>query len=340
MSLFEHINLTTAAILCGGGLDLLVGDPHWFYHPVRLIGLLITGLEKGLRAVFPKTKRGERAGGVCLVILTLAATGGLAFLFLKLADLADAALFGAGKGPGVFHFLAETVAGCTLLAARSLHDESTRVLKALEGGSLEDARKAVSMIVGRDTERLTAEGVAKAAVETVAENTSDGVIAPLFYLAVGGPVLGWLYKAVNTMDSMVGYKNDRYQYFGTAAAKLDDAVNFLPSRIAGLGMVLCSKWVGLNRKGAWKIFCRDRRNHASPNSAQTEAAMAGALGVQLAGDAWYFGKLVKKKTIGDPIREVQPSDIRLANRLMYSVSLLIMVILLIIRTFVALFFCR
>lgn len=352
------MNLTTLAVLCGAGLDLLTGDPHWFCHPVRLIGLLITGLEKLLWAVYPKTKRGERAAGVCLVILTLTAVGAAAAAILHLADLADlaawkagiyprpeeAVLPDAGAAPGeglpVFHFLAEVLMTCTLLAARSLHDEAFKVMKILQEGDLAGARSAVSMIVGRDTEKLTEEGVAKAAVETVAENTSDGVVAPLFFLALGGPVLGWLYKAVNTMDSMVGYRNDRYRYFGTAAAKLDDAVNFLPSRMAGTAMVLCSKQAGLDRKGAWKIFLRDRRNHASPNSAQTEAAMAGALNVQLAGDAYYFGKLVKKKTIGDPVRRIAPEDIRSACRLMYFASAFIMVILVLIRIIAAEFLCR
>ena len=201
-----------------------------------------------------------------------------------------------------------------------------KVYAALEEGDLPKARKAVSMIVGRDTQKLTEEGVAKAAVETVAENSSDGVIAPLLFLALGGPALGFFYKAVNTLDSMVGYKNDTYLYFGRFSAKLDDVLNFIPSRISGLLLVLASPLAGLSMEGAWKIFRRDRRNHASPNSAQTEAAVAGALGVQLAGDAYYFGKLYKKPTIGDPLRPVEYEDIRRVNRLMYAAVCLALVL--------------
>ena len=190
------------------------------------------------------------------------------------------------------------------------------------------------MIVGRDTRELTEEGVTKAAVETVAENTSDGVVAPLMFLAIGGPVAGWMYKAVNTMDSMVGYRNDRYRYFGTAAARLDDVLNFLPARLSGILMVLCANAAGLDSRNAWRIFRRDRKRHASPNSAQTEAAMAGALRIQLAGDASYFGKVVKKPTLGDPIRKVEAEDIRRANRLMFLSVLPAVVVLLGMRTWI------
>ena len=205
-----------------------------------------------------------------------------------------------------------------ILATKSLKVESDRVYIALKDKGLEAGRKAVSMIVGRDTQNLTEEGVTKAAVETVAENTSDGVIAPLFYMLIGGAVLGFAYKAINTMDSMVGYKNDRYQWFGTAAAKLDDVVNFLPARISALLMVGTAFISGksYNGKQAWRIWRRDNRKHASPNSAQTESVCAGALGIQLAGDASYFGKVVKKPYIGDPTRAVEPEDIRRTNRLM------------------------
>ena len=227
-------------------------------------------------------------------------------------------LFLAAKLSIWLAFALEVFWSFQILAAKSLKTESMRVYEALKEGELEKARKAVSMIVGRDTERLTEEGVAKAAVETVAENSSDGVVAPLIFLAVGGPVLGFFYKSVNTLDSMVGYKNDRYLYFGRFSAKLDDVLNFIPARISGLLLVTASPLAGLDVKGAWRIFKRDRKNHASPNSAQTEAAAAGALGVQLAGDAWYFGKLYKKPTIGDALRPVGYEDIRRVNRLMYA----------------------
>lgn len=224
------------------------------------------------------------------------------------------------------------VAGCLLeawltyrlLAAKSLRDASMKVYRALVQDTLDRARYAVSMIVGRDTENLTTEGVTKAAVETVAENTSDGVIAPMLYMAIGGPVLGMIYKAINTMDSMVGYKNEKYMDYGRTAAKLDDLVNFLPARISGLLMVaaafLLKPLDGFDGRNAWRIFCRDRRKHASPNAAHTEATCAGALRVQLAGDTPYFGKVVSKPTLGDGLRPIEPEDIPKANHLMMGTA--------------------
>ena len=203
-------------------------------------------------------------------------------------------------------------------------DESTKVQRALEDGTLDDARQAVRMIVGRDVERLDRQGVAKAAVETVAENTSDGVVAPLLFMALGGAPLAVLYKAVNTMDSMVGYKNERYLHLGWAAAKLDDVLNWVPARVSGLVMCLVAPLVGLDGRSAWRVFRRDRLAHSSPNAAHTEAACAGALGVQLAGSNWYFGRLVEKPTIGDDLRPVEPADIARANGLMYATSVAVL----------------
>ena len=219
-------------------------------------------------------------------------------------------------------FVLETFWCGQLLATRSLKDESMKVYDRLKNGTIDEARYAVSMIVGRDTKDLTEEGVTKAAVETVAENSSDGIIAPMLYMAIGGAPLMFLYKGINTMDSMLGYKNDRYLYFGRCAAKLDDVANFIPARISGWLMVLATVFAGMDTKNAAKIYKRDRRNHASPNSAQTEAAMAGALDVQLAGNAYYFGKLYEKPTIGDPIRPVETEDIKRANRLLYATCIL------------------
>ena len=221
-----------------------------------------------------------------------------------------------------------------IFATKSLKVESDRVYIALKDKGLEAGRKAVSMIVGRDTQNLTEEGVTKAAVETVAENTSDGVIAPLFYMLIGGAVLGFTYKAINTMDSMVGYKNDKYQWFGTAAAKLDDVVNFIPARVSAVLMILAAYLNGMDGKNAACIFRRDRFNHKSPNSAQTEAVMAGALDVQLAGDAWYFGKLHKKPTIGDPVREMELLDIRRSHKLLYGTAMLGLILGIILRILV------
>lgn len=306
------------AVLAGFLLDLLVGDPHWLYHPVRLVGGLISAGERGLRRLFPTTPRGERLAGGVLAILVITVT----------ASVPAGLLWLAGKIHPWLKFSLETILCYQLFAVRSLRDESMKVYRELEKGDLPGARRAVSMIVGRDTQNLDAAGVTKAAVETVAENTSDGIVAPMVFMVLGGPVLGWLYKAVNTMDSMIGYKNDRYLNFGRFAAKLDDVLNFFPARLSGLMMVVCSPLAGLNGKNAWKTFKRDRFNHASPNSAQTEAVMAGALGVQLAGDAWYFGKLHKKKTIGDSLRPVEAEDIVRANRLLYVTSAATLALLL------------
>ncbi len=305
-----------SALVLGFLLDLAFGDPRWLYHPIRLIGNLIAWAEKPFRAAFPKSEKGELAAGTFFAVFVVAVSTAVPAILLALASRLSSWLV----------FALEVFWSFQILAAKSLKSESMKVYAALKEGDLSEARKAVSMIVGRDTQKLTEEGVAKAAVETVAENSSDGVIAPLLFLALGGPALGFFYKAVNTLDSMVGYKNDTYLYFGRFSAKLDDVLNFIPSRISGLLLVLASPLAGLSMEGAWKIFRRDRRNHASPNSAQTEAAAAGALGVQLAGDAYYFGKLYKKPTIGDPLRPVEYEDIWRVNRLMYAAVCLALVL--------------
>lgn len=318
--------LTLAALLTGYVLDLIFGDPRQIYHPIRIIGNLIAVLEKGIRKVFPKTSKGELAGGTVLVVLVVLICTAVPAALLGLA---------AWIHPAVYWLLASFWCW-QILATKSLKTESMKVYAPLKEGDLPAARRAVAMIVGRDTERLTEEGVAKAAVETVAENTSDGIVAPLIFLALGGPALGFFYKAVNTMDSMVGYKNERYLYFGRTAARLDDVLNFLPSRISAWLMILAAAFLGMDGKNAKRIYLRDRRNHASPNSAQTEAVMAGALRVQLAGDAWYFGELYKKPTIGDPFRAVEPEDIVRANRLMYLTSALALAVCGILRAVICL----
>lgn len=307
---------TPLALILGFVIDLVLGDPRWMYHPVRIIGLEISFLEKKLRRVFPKTPKGERQAGMIMVIL-LCILG-----FFIPAGI----LFAAYKIHTFLGILIESFMCYQMLAARSLKEESMKVYRELKKGDLDGSRYAVSMIVGRDTENLTFEGVTKAAVETVAENTSDGEIAPLFYMAVGGPPLLYLYKTVNTMDSMVGYKNDRYLNFGRYGAKLDDIVNYIPARISAFLMIGAAWITGMDGKSAWKIFKRDRYNHASPNSAQTESAMAGALNVQLAGNAYYFGKLYEKPTLGDPKRPVEFEDIPRANRLLYGSAILATVI--------------
>lgn len=314
------LHYTGIALAAGFLLDLAIGDPRWLYHPVRLIGKLIDRLEKNIRKVFPKTSGGELAGGIFLVIGVVLVTVGVTAGILHMA-------YGLHAAAG---FALESFMCYQMLAVRSLKDESMLVYDALTSGkesSLADGRDAVSRIVGRDTQNLDETGVTKAAVETVAENFGDGVFAPMFYMALGGPVCMYLYKAINTMDSMLGYKNERFLYFGRAAAKLDDVVNFIPARMAGILLVI-SAWIGpFDGKNAGRIFARDRREHASPNSAHTEAAAAGALDIQLAGDAYYFGKLYEKPLIGDPLQEVVPDDIRRMNRLMYGAAFLSVAVL-------------
>lgn len=313
------------ACVTGFLLDCIFGDPAWMYHPIRVIGNLISVLEKGLRKLLcsripasEQKKKNERevlAGGI-LWILTVSLS------FLVPAVL----LFAAGKVHPAVRFLLETFWCYQIFAARCLVGESKKVYQKLKEDDLPGARRAVSMIVGRDTENLTAEGVTKAAVETVAENTSDGVTAPLLFLLIDGAPLGFLYKAVNTMDSMLGYKNEKYLYFGRIPAKMDDVFNYIPARLTAWFMVAAAFLTGMDGENAWKIYLRDKRKHASPNSAQSEAVCAGALDVQLAGDAVYFGKVYKKDYIGDAIRKIEPEDILRAGKLMYMTTILMMVV--------------
>lgn len=304
----QHILAMTAGIL----LDFCVGDPAWIPHPVRGIGWLISRLETNIRIMLPKTVNGERMGGIVLVAGVLVATGVCSY----------GILWAAGLVHPYVSLLAECIMCWQMLAAKGLKTESMKVWRALKQQDVEGARTAVSMIVGRDTKTLSEEGIIKAAVETVAENTSDGVIAPLFYMAFGGGAWAFLYKAVNTMDSMVGYKNETYINFGRTAARLDDLFNLIPSRLSAIFMIISSFLLGMDGKRAVKIYLRDRHNHKSPNSAQTEAVCAGALQVQLAGDAYYFGTLYEKPTIGDNIRPAEADDIRRANRLLYMTAVL------------------
>lgn len=297
-----------AAIVLGFLLDLWLADPAWMPHPVVIMGKCITGLEKFLRARFPATPEGERAAGRVLAVVlpvgTLLLTAAVCLVANRLHPLLGLAV--------------QTIWCWQALAVKGLAVESRRVYGCLAAEDLPGARKAVARIVGRDTQNLTEEGVTKAAIETVAENFSDGVVAPLVYMLIGGAPLALCYKAINTMDSMVGYKNQRYLHFGRAAARLDDAANFLPSRLAALFWILAAALTGQDGKNAWRIWRRDRRNHASPNSAQTESACAGALGVQLAGPAYYFGEYYDKPTIGDARRAVEPQDILRANRMLFA----------------------
>ena len=306
------------AFFGGFVLDGILGDPHSLPHPVRLIGGLILWLERRLRG-----KEGSRADvlkGLLLVIsvclLSILLAGGITALAYLVHPYAGIAV--------------ELLLTYYAIALKSLRLESMKVVSALEEEGLSKAKKALSMVVGRDTEPLDEAGVLRAAVETVAENASDGIIAPLFYLAIGGPALGWFYKAVNTMDSMVGYKNEKYLYFGRCAARLDDFVNYIPSRISGILISISAFFSGREFSGkcAFKIWRRDGRNHKSPNSAQGEAAAAGALGIRLGGGAYYFGEWVEKPTIGDDRRPIERSDVGKCNNLIRNAFILWWLILL------------
>lgn len=308
------------AFIAGFVLDLLIGDPHFIPHPVRLIGSLISFCDKrlncdaGYNISEKKLNLIKYKRGMLLAFTVIFATFAMSVIIIVAA-------YSINLYAGV---IVEAVMTWQILATKCLRVESMRVYDALRTDGVDAGRRAVSMIVGRDTSVLDAAGVTRAAVETIAENTSDGVIAPMLYTAIGGPVLGFVYKAVNTMDSMLGYKNDKYMYFGRFAARLDDVVNFIPARISAY-LMIAAAFIGgrqFDGKNAYHIFKRDRFNHASPNSAQTESVCAGALRVQLAGDAVYFGKLVKKKYIGDGLREIEYEDIKRANRLMYITAFL------------------
>jgi adenosylcobinamide-phosphate synthase len=308
MTILENRILCLAAAFF---LDNLLGDPYCLPHPVRFIGRLIGFFDGGLRkeSDSPGIKRKK---GLLLVIFMLAICGGVTFIGLYI-------VYHIHRAAGI---VVESILCYQMLSMKSLKMESMKVYRALKKGEIEQARKAVSMIVGRDTDRLDEDGITRACVETVAENTSDGVIAPMFYLAIGGGLFGVLYKTINTMDSMVGYKNEKYMDFGRYAAKLDDLANYIPSRIAALLMIAGSGVCRLNPGNALRIYRRDRRKHASPNSAQTESVCAGALGIRLAGDAWYFGQKVEKPYIGDNLRRIEAEDIRRANVLLYVTSFL------------------
>ena len=302
-------------LLLGFCIDLLVGDPHGFPHPVVWIGKLITALENFFRKSLPKNPQGEKTGGIILWFTVVFITVFIPTLILKLCEFFNIYI----------KIAAESIMIWQILAIRSLRDESIKVFTALKSGDIEAARKAVSMIVGRDTERLDDKGITRAAVETVAENTSDGVIAPMLFIALGGAPAGFFYKAANTMDSMLGYIDPPYTNFGWFSAKMDDLLNYIPARLSALLMLFAGWILRLDLPNGWRIFCRDRYKHASPNSAQTEAACAGLLDIRLAGDAWYHGILHKKQFIGDPIREIEYNDIPRSCRLEYLTALFMLI---------------
>ncbi|MCI7351220.1 MAG: adenosylcobinamide-phosphate synthase CbiB [Ruminococcus sp.] len=312
--------ILTLPMVVGFIIDIIFGDPYSLPHPVREIGTLISKLEKFVRSRFNNLRK----GGVFLAIAVLVISTLAPLLILIICYRINV----------ILGIAIESVMCWQLVAARCLQKESMKVCRALEENDTEKARKAVSMIVGRDTDVLDEKGIIKAAVETVAENTSDGVTAPIMYISAGGAALGFLYKAVNTMDSMIGYKNEKYADIGRFAARLDDLLNYIPSRLTALAMILSAYLLRFDVKNAFYIWKRDRRKHASPNSAQTESVCAGALDIRLAGDAYYFGELHKKEFIGDDIRPPESEDIRRANRLMYCTSVIVLIISAAARAFI------
>lgn len=309
-------------LICGFILDLILGDPYNLPHPVRLMGKFISYLEKFFRNKMPYNLR---LGGIILSIIVLTFSALIPAFILFICYQVNAWL-------GV---IVESIFVYYMLAARCLCNESMKVCKAIEADDISTARQAVSMIVGRDTDKLDKNGILRAAVETVAENTSDGETAPIFYMAFGGAAAGFFYKAANTMDSMLGYKNDKYIDFGRFAAKFDDVLNFVPSRISALMMIAAAFVLRYDFKSAYKIWRRDRNSQASPNAAQTESAAAGALGLQLLGDAYYFGELHHKNTIGNDVREIEADDIRRVNRLMFAASVIMLLFATAVRLLLA-----
>ena len=317
---------TTVAAVVGFILDLLIGDPVFALHPVRLIGRLIAFLEKKLRKPGDSCS-GDIRRGTAVAVLTVTITALITF----------AVVFVCGRISRVLLVTVEALMCWVVLSARDMTVESRRVYSALADGDLPRARQALSMIVGRDTEKLSEEEIVKATVETVAENTSDGEIAPLFYLFFGGVVFGFIYKAVNTLDSMIAYRNDRYYYFGRAAAVADDVMNYIPSRIAARLMIVGAGALGFDRESARRVHRRDAMLHDSPNSAQTESACAGALNIRLAGFISYGGRLSYKPELGDPMRKAGREDINNANKMMLFASGLMMFLFVFIRLLIYLF---
>ena len=308
--------MTLIAIVAGFILDLIFGDPHSLPHPICLIGNLISFLERNLRKIFGFSNNGLLFGGGVLVLIVISTCFALPYALLYLAGMVNPWLA----------FALETLMFYQIFATKCLRDESMKVYYALQKGDLDEARLMLSWIVGRDTKNLSEAEVTKGAVETIAENTADGIIAPMFYMFLGGAPLAFLYKGINTMDSMVGYKNEKYLYFGRCAAKLDDVANFIPARITGVLMIGAAYFLNLDVQGAWKTFWRDRYNHLSPNSAMTESVAAGALNIQLGGGHFYFDKWVHKDTIGDDIRPVKAEDIVATNNLLYMTAILSLIL--------------
>lgn len=314
--------MTLVAVVCGFILDLFFGDPLWMPHPICLIGNLIGFLEKKLRKIAGDDSSNLLVAGFCLVVIILTFSFVVPYYILVLAKSISPWLA----------FVVETIMFYQIFAIKSLKDESEKVYDKLIHSTIEQARIQLSWIVGRDTAELSKEEVTKGTIETIAENTADGVIAPMFFMIIGGAPLAFLYKGINTMDSMVGYKNEQFLYFGRCAARLDDIANFIPARISAFFMIVATVVLNYNYKNAIKIFLRDRYKHLSPNSAQTESVVAGALGITLGGGHYYFGKFVPKEVMGDEINKVRFEDIKKTNKIMYASSAIGLLIFFIIKS--------
>ncbi len=307
-------------IVMGYIADLIFGDPYWFPHPVRFIGRFISSFENLLRRLV-HSETSEKIAGFILTGVTVVISYLVVWILLKISLSVSTLLFHIVN---IFFIY-------TVLATRCLGDEAKKIYRYLINGDINNARKALSYIVGRDTEKLDVQGICRAVIETVSENTSDGIVAPLFYLFLGGVPLAMAYKAINTLDSMVGYKNERYINMGMASARLDDIANFIPARLTSFLIAIASFITGLNPRRSLSIMLRDGRNNPSPNSGYPEASMAGALGVRLGGPSSYGGQIVEKPYIGDPEDTVTPEHIILSTRVMYVTSLLAFITGLIIQ---------
>lgn len=317
----KHYMMTMAAIVCGFILDVIFGDPLWLPHPICLIGNLIGFLEKKLRKIAGENSSNLLVAGFLLVAIVLVLSFAITYYILDFAKSFNPWLA----------FIIETIMFYQIFAIKSLKEESEKVYDKLVNSTIEKARVQLSWIVGRDTAELSKDEVTKGTIETIAENTADGVIAPMFFMFIGGAPLAFLYKGINTMDSMVGYKNDKFLYFGRCAAKLDDLANFIPARITAVLMIMATFILKYNYKNAIKIFLRDRYKHLSPNSAQTESVVAGALGITLGGGHYYFGKFVPKEIMGDNLNKVSTEDIKKTNKIMYLSATIGLVIFVIIK---------
>ena len=303
--------MTPAVFLGAYVVDIIIGDSHRFPHPVVIIGKFVRFLEGGMGGFIDKKK-----GGIILWFTVV-----IPVYFITLGIVEGCFFINSLFGAMITILLASLT-----LATKSLYDESKTVLNALNRGNMEEARKRLSMIVGRDTKDLNEEEILRAVIETISENLSDGIVAPMFYLALGGLPLAMAYKAVNTLDSMVGYKNDRYTDIGWFSAKMDDMANLIPARLTGLIIVATSFILRFNWRDSWRIMRRDGRNHSSPNSGVPEAAVAGSLGIQVGGENRYFGEIVRKPIIGDKIKEIDKDDVKKAWIIMFFSSFLMAVV--------------